>query len=533
VTLGGKPVPRVAVLLVPTGIFVGGGMQSAPPLKATTDDDGRYRLIGVEAGNYRISPHAPALVPDAGSEVNQTVTIADGEEAEDVDFSLRRGGVITGRVMDAEGRPVIGQRIDLIPVDDRGRRINSYNVNVSMQGSDDRGVYRIYGLAPGHYKLSVGDAPESGMIRIGFAGANYARTFYPDVSEEARARIIELAGAAEVTGVDITMGRPSKTYAASGRIIDAETGVPVPDVRYGYGGLSPGQRSLGAFGVTNNRSNSNGEFKIEGLAPGRYATFALPEGQLEFYSEPAIFDISGTDVSQIEIKVRRGSSISGVAVLEGTDDPEALAKLSKLDVRAFVESQEMSAPTMGLARVGLDGGFRLGGLRPGKVRIQLGNFPPIKGISLLRVELEGVEQRDGIEIGPGENLTGVRLVIGHGTGIVRGQVKIEGGDKPPNARLLVTARRQNSHISLGGGSAQVDARGRFSLEGLVPGEYEVVVRLMVPPPPPPPNAPPGVPPPPSTARPVSASQNVVVTNGAEAAVTIVLNLGAKEKDNDK
>jgi hypothetical protein len=126
----------------------------------------------------------------------------------------------------------------------------------------------------------------------------------------------------------------------------------------------------------------------------------------------------------------------------------------------------------------------------------------------------------------------VRVVVGHGTGRIRGQVKLEGGEKPANARMMVTVRRANSQIAAPGGSGQVDARGRFTLEGLVPGEYEVVVRMMVVAAP---SAgdPPGIPPPPVVTPPVSARQNVVVTNGAEAEVTIVLNLGAKDKSDER
>jgi hypothetical protein len=53
---------------------------------------------------------SPAYVPEnrAQDEVGaQQITLDAGESREKVDFALIRGGVITGRVTDAENRPQI------------------------------------------------------------------------------------------------------------------------------------------------------------------------------------------------------------------------------------------------------------------------------------------------------------------------------------------------------------------------------------------------------------------------------------------
>jgi hypothetical protein len=42
-----------------------------------------------------------------------------------------------------------------------------------------------------------------------------------------------------------------------------------------------------------------------------------------------------------------------------------------------------------------------------------------------------VDQRDGIEVGPGEQVTGVRVIVtSGGNGTIRGEVKITGGSLP-------------------------------------------------------------------------------------------------------
>jgi Carboxypeptidase regulatory-like domain len=529
VMVGGKPAVGVTVVVSPDR-----SQMQQPAARATTDDEGRFTLKSVPAGSYTVLPYAPALVVGADTSWGQpgkSVTLVDGEEVDGIDFSLFKGGVITGRVTDAEGRLLVEQRVNLIRVDERGQRVPTPFFHPFMFSTDDRGIYRLYGLAAGRYKVSVGEASESGMIRMGFGASPYPRTFHPDVNDEARAPVVEVSAGGESTGIDIKVGRPSRSYAAAGRIIDADSGKPQPNLQFGHGPVNREQRMIGGFGISSNRTNNNGEFRIDGLSPGRYAAFAVATEQVEFYSEPTVFEVTDNDVNAIEIKTRRGSTISGAVVIEGSDDPDVHAKLPKLELRASVRTEELTAPSMGSTRPNPDGSFLITGLRPGKARISLGGFgfEPAKGFSLMRTEREGVVLREGIEVVAGENVTGVRVVIGYGTCVVRGQLSVQAGAIGPDARLRITARKLDGDAPQAGDTA--DARGRFRLEGLLPGEYEITVNLMFISPS---SSAPGAPPPPARqSNQTVAKKNVTVADGVETDVTLVVNLAAKEKDGEK
>ena len=341
VMLEGRPVPRAVVLLtLADRVF---SPDRTLPARATTDEEGRYRLTRVPAGNYTVGPSAPAFVVPTETTIGQpgkSVTLGEGEEVTGLDFSLTRGAVIAGRVTDSDGRPVIDQRVSVMLIDDHGQRLGSA-FNPFTFSTDDRGAYRVYGLIPGRYKISVGDPPGIGMVRVGFGGGVYARTFHPDVPEESKAAVIELTTGSEATDVDIKLGRASKTYVATGRVLEADTSKPLANLQYGHGALIGQQTNIGSYGWTNNRSNSNGEFRIEGLSRGRFAAFVVATEQVDFYSEPAVFEVSESDISGLEIKVRRGSSIDGVASIEWTNDPDVLAKLSRLELRALVRTTVM------------------------------------------------------------------------------------------------------------------------------------------------------------------------------------------------
>src|ERR1043165_9427338 len=104
VTINGQPAPGVMLKLQPST----SGPPSVPPLplKATTNDDGRYQFTSLIAGQYTVAPFTAAFVPlsrESARPAGKTLTLAEGETAEDIDFTLTRGAVITGRVIDANG----------------------------------------------------------------------------------------------------------------------------------------------------------------------------------------------------------------------------------------------------------------------------------------------------------------------------------------------------------------------------------------------------------------------------------------------
>ena len=181
VTIGDKPAPGIVV--------VAGGMnQSTVTAQATSDADGHYRIGGLVAGQIAITPAAPLYVlpssPMTGS--SKVVTLSSGEAVDGIDFKLTRGGVITGRVVDADGRPLIEERINLLPIDENGAlsRQQFSRYNYQMYQTDDRGVYRLYGVPAGRYKVSAGEEP--GTISGLRASGYYQKAYYPDATDPAK-----------------------------------------------------------------------------------------------------------------------------------------------------------------------------------------------------------------------------------------------------------------------------------------------------------------------------------------------------------
>ncbi len=239
VKVGTKPVRSVTVALtrdsaqpglpafqreVPMPPQPGGNM-----LRAVTDERGQFVFNNVPAGDYRVGPIPEVYVlPDAAAGATGIpVKVSDGQSTASVELSVVRGGVITGKITDSEGRPVIAERVNLSRVEATGRPQGAVGGNRSGAETDDRGIYRLYGLSEGRYVLSAGsDEPGFGPMRR----ARYPRTWHPSVQQEAQATIIEISPGKVAENIDIKLGEPAATFVVEGRTIDASTGKPVPGI---------------------------------------------------------------------------------------------------------------------------------------------------------------------------------------------------------------------------------------------------------------------------------------------------------------
>jgi hypothetical protein len=350
-------------------------------------------------------------------------------------------------------------------------------------------------------------------------GGQYVKTFYPGVEDESRATIIEIKEGAEIANVDITVNKPGSGFSVVGRVVDADSGKPVPSLYIGHSLLDESNQRIGGMGFTGTQTDANGKFRLEGLRPGRYAVFTLAAGQSNStYSEPVNFEITDGDVTGIEVKVRQGATINGFAVIENNSDPAIAALLQAVSVYAYVEQKGSGAPSYAQSQIGADGSFHLTGLAPGKARFGMQGFPvPPKGVFLARTEVDGVETKEGVEVAAGAIMNGVRLVFAYGSGSIRGEVKVEGGSLPEGISLHVLVRSLASESRHLNRNAELDARLHFVVESLPPGNYEVVVRGVT-------QAPGPKPTPPVE----YIKQTVTIANATEIRVSLVVDLNDRK-----
>jgi Carboxypeptidase regulatory-like domain len=479
VTLKGEPARGVMIILYGHTPFPSNSHS------ARTDENGRFRFTGVVAGRYSVDAFAPGYASTedkSQSALEKSLNIAEGEMVENIDFEIRRGGVIAGRITDSQGRPVIEETITLSKRNRNNQPENffTYTRSNDMYRTDDRGVYRIYGLPEGRYLVSVGYAQMRGENSITSRRAIYPRVFYPNVISESGAKAIEVSEGSEATNVDITVSDPKETRDVSGRVVDAGTGKPVPDLEVDILAISSDGRGMGISSGDKVQSESDGAFRMFGVMPGKYQLLVPGREENNGYvsGERIIIDTSEDHATGIELKVHKGTaSISGVVVIEGTNDPKVLAKLSQINVKANVglTDQSIWGNVSSLpVEVNADGSFRISGLHAGKANIRASSPTDMRGIAVARIERNGTPALEGIEIDAGEQVTGVRIVLLYGALTLRGAMKVVGGTLPAGYGFHAGAFRTDQNAEYRQW-ALIDERGQFAFENLAPGEYEISV----------------------------------------------------------
>lgn len=186
---------------------------------ASSDNEGNFKIDGLDAVAYNVWAAAPGFISE------QSISLPDSERryfrtGDSVTLTLIKGGVITGTVTNAASEPVVAAYVRAIRIKDAdgkpvpGRPRERY--------TDDRGVYRIYGLVPGTYLVSAGGPNLSGAaFRVGPYN-NDAPTYAPSGTRDAATEIV-LRAEDEVGNVDIRYrGEPG--HAARGMVLQCGGG---------------------------------------------------------------------------------------------------------------------------------------------------------------------------------------------------------------------------------------------------------------------------------------------------------------------
>ena len=331
-------------------------------------------------------------------------------------------------------------------------------------------------------------APTANTMGVQFSSGEtrqaFKQTFYPSVTDPDKAEVLEVSEGGELRNVDIEVEPPLATFKVTGRIIDSETGKPIPNVPIGLE-RTDGDSSMSTTGAAG--SNENGEIKLENVMPGHYKVFAAGFNKADLRADPVAFDVVDSDVTGLEIKARRAATLSGVVVLQNVDEKTVAPRPAQIQIFAMVESPGKPDRSGNGTQVAADGSFKIGGLVGGNVQLMLSLMQSQASptdIEIVSVDQDGVPQPKGIDLKNGEQLSGIRVLARYKnlTGSIHGQVNFENGEPPPGTQSHVSVKPvdekpSTSPINRSGGSSQLDSRGRFLISQLEAGIYEVTLTV--------------------------------------------------------
>lgn len=467
---------------------------SSQPPSTKSDQYGNYRITGLKAGQYGISISAPPLIYENNNRMGgNNINISDGENIENMNFELVRGGVVTGTITGPDGRPLVETNVDISKFDEKGRVENVWSIDWQMRRTDDRGVYRIYGLPKGRYLASAGIKGAPGSIHMTSEPKYIPKTFYGDTDDPAKAKVIEVDEDTESTDIDIKIKEVKKFQKVFGRITNLETGAPVTGALLSIGSIakpdSNGRERVTASGCCSEVSDGNGEFKFKSILPGRYAVFYSQQNNdtvsKDYYSEATIIEVKDSDIYGVEVKMLRGITINGNVIIEGPQSD--LSQLSRYRLRATnaIDNNNaslFSSHSNSTTKINSDGSFVFKGIYPGKVNIFFDWGSQNDEFKIDHLEYNGKtimpHYGDGMDLSPGSNISGVRVILQkNGSLQLHGEIKILNGNLPVDTVIAPNVRKVKPEASNIGNSGVVDTRKKFIVNNLTEGEYEVTLKV--------------------------------------------------------
>lgn len=496
--------------------------QEIMPKAALTDAEGRYEFRDLPAGRFTLQASKSGFVSvqygqTRPYESGRPIELADAQVIENGDIAMPRGSVIAGRIVDEFGEPMPDVQVTALRQSWANGRRRLVPAGGRIATTNDLGQFRIYGLPPGDYYVSAtlrAGAMEvmalemAAAARAGAAfsagpsastpSSGYAPTYFPGTSNAGEAQKISLTVGQENHGADFAL-LPVRLARVSGIVIGSD-GQPLAGAIVN---VTPRERTgtILMAGMTGARTDRNGAFNINGVAPGDYILQAnsiqvmtsseggrtmvftmrggpgASGGDREMGYLPLA--VSGEDVSNLVLTTAKGGRASGRVVFEDGAAPQDLGRLRILAGSTVMDGPVGFGSTSGA--VTPDGAFELNGVA-GSLLVRPAATPP--GWTLKAVRLNGQDITDtGAEFRPGEDVSGLEVVLTNRTTSVTGGVTASDGAPLKDYTVVIFAENEDlwrmprSRWVTG---VRPDQEGRFKVDNLPPGSYHAVAVEYIP-----------------------------------------------------
>ena len=457
----------------------------------TTDAEGQFQANNLEPALYIVGANAPAYT-SVPNDPNSPTYYRIGET---VNLQLVRGGVVTGTVTNAMGEPVISVRVRVIMVrNSKGQPPGQLIFGTMEQPTDDRGVYRIYGVHPGTYIVSAGGTNISQPYLFNPYDTD-APTYAPSSTRDDAAEVTVRAG--EESNVDIRY-RAETGHTVSGTVKVSATNIGASVTLAPVGGVvmpagstfqGPGARGFSFNGI------SDGEYE---LSAQEFAPSQTPSTSAVMLSEPKRITVKGANVGGIELIPKPLANVSGRLVLEPSKVPECQGKRPPLLAETLIrfrrpeKDSDSPAYQRAFGNAGspdANGAFVLRNLTPGKYQfeprfyarywylqsVMLG-APPAATAKTQTSRTNAAANWTMVK--QGDQLNNLTITLAEGAASIRGKLT---SSEPVSGVVLylIPSEPDKADDVLRFFVTDIAADGTFALNNLPPGHYWLLTQTNV------------------------------------------------------
>lgn len=469
----GRPLHNVRVIIRRLGSI------QVENTATTTDREGKFKMSGLEPVNYRVSAFLEGYAPvdrvldDPRADIYRV--------GDSVTLTLTKGGVITGTVTSQTGEPVVGVNVRALMVRARSSLPFPYNVLGAADLTDDRGIYRIYGLAEGSYVVWAGGGGD--RVRPNADAFNTDVPTYAPSSTRDSAREVPVRAGGESSGVDIQY-RGGSGHAVSGQVTGVDRAGPFVINLIAAGGP--------AWETTVFQTPEDRGFMIQGLDDGDYYLVAMsswPNGDF-MLSDAKRVRIRGADVAGVQLVVQPLSSVNARVALEETKARQCTGNQRPVLTETLVSAESGGANVIqgslrflsNRSNADEQGNVALKNLPHGRYYFTTQYYASDWYVKSMVVNA-GVKAVDAARtwttLKPGELLNGLTITLAQGAASLRGQIALIEGEIIADRLYvyLVPAEKESAEDPLRFYGAAVAADGKVALDNLAPGRYLVFARV--------------------------------------------------------
>ncbi len=451
-------------------VMVTSGLQGQSTL---TDAEGRFKFEALAPGRYNVQVSKTGFesTTGRGSGSKSVIEVGQSGDHTGLRYVLRPLGLIAGRVVDADGDPVVGARLMLLRQGRRGMK-TAWLPGQGNASSDDRGEFRMFGVPSGKYVLACSATGGRSGLVVRSDKTGPVPVFYPDALEPEQAQILDVKAGTRLEGLTVK-SRTAVQYVVRGRVT-GQAGEQGMGLHIAVEQASWARYLGGGRGVAT--MSEGGEFTVGPLTPGNYTLWAQQArmGPASEGGRRAIDQLTGIaqvtvtdrDIEGVTIQLGPGTVIDGQVAVEG--EKEVVYK----GLYLMAQSTEESGYAQG-SEAKADGTFQFNVARPGKYILrplaQWGN----RYLASIRA---GGEEVLGRELDLGYGSPGpLRVVYRKDGGSVQGSVKAGEGGMPSGGVSAVLwpveeRFRPFPYLML----TPVSEAGTFSFKNVAPGEYVVL-----------------------------------------------------------
>ena len=534
---GGASVGRGGSIMVVNGVPQPSNGMSVGRV-VVTDAQGQFSFAKLPAGQYSINVSRDQYLQTSYGQKKPNrpgtmIGLGDGQQLT-VRVPMLRGGVITGVVIGQDGEPLMNAQVRAM----RYTMVSGFK-RLEANGyanTDDRGVYRMFGLQPGDYLVAATQSPSelsmdrsladaaavesaiaAALVQAASSGqpptisvpvtvptpgdagpAGYAPTYYPSASTAIAASAVTVNAGEERGGVDIPV-----LYNRSGNIQGTVlSSAPLGAVMISLTAADP--TVLAGQGLPTSRTNNDGKFTLRNVPPGQYTlnAYTVPappqpvmiNGTMQMPPMPApkpddvprlwgrvqVTVDGGQSTQDVSVAMQAGKSITGRLMFETQVQMDLARTRYVITLQNAPSPQPIQMGQMPQAQVQPDGRFSLEGVPPGRYILRASGGGGATPGSLPIVQKSAIVGADDtmdvpLEFAGDQDLSGVVITMTDRLTELDGTLT-ESTGKPGNDYTIIVASADTRFWTPGSRrilTTRPGADGKYSFRNIPPGEYTI------------------------------------------------------------